>query len=581
MEVYLEEQTPVSVETVINDLEALIKRKEDASPVDLEEYQKNLQKIQTITNNHTSASLLNTLPEEIVLRILQLHDRAQKLSWNKLAAKFRSLAVLSGEKQSHDVITQILEVLVDNSVIHEEVTFESLLIGSSFDIVKWIKKGGNLPRLANYLQHFRITRLALEILHFVMTRSELTEIIASELSVPIMDIYLRLTRHKSAAFTLSIWQSFNDPAYFGLIKQLSPGIKLDWIVFIAQHYDAQNFEEKYLDLFTSLIKSVDISLLPSAFRPGQLLNEHFFVKIMRDNKQKTFDLLMQAGYNFTTFKKKGRALNAAIQMHRNYFVKEILKRKLLKMDEFELQDKRDLLVMGDLKIYQMMHAQGFDFTKSPLAPHTDVHVDYPFMNALMDWHLSKCYQVVPSLKRLCIIEVQANKISDERLPHDIRDYIAEYNEPWYWLNWNEDEANKTYWKELVQYLQATAQKVNMGIVEFKLKTVSEDHMTIRVDISQGFSSSFYRPTVSLPADYRNVQKGVISRTTDYQAVAEHLGYTHGDVVMLMALMSLVTLKIYSGGVVKTDQPIWVIYNTFTDLRSVKWFVKFLQVLVSW
>jgi hypothetical protein len=62
MEVYLEEQTPVSVETVINDLEALIKRKEDASPVDLEEYQKNLQKIQTITNNHTSASLLNTLP---------------------------------------------------------------------------------------------------------------------------------------------------------------------------------------------------------------------------------------------------------------------------------------------------------------------------------------------------------------------------------------------------------------------------------------------------------------------------------------------------------------------------------------
>lgn len=62
MEVYLEEQTPVSVETVINHLEALIKRKEDASPVDLEEYQKNLQKIQTLTNNHTSASLLNTLP---------------------------------------------------------------------------------------------------------------------------------------------------------------------------------------------------------------------------------------------------------------------------------------------------------------------------------------------------------------------------------------------------------------------------------------------------------------------------------------------------------------------------------------
>lgn len=91
--------------------------------------------------------------------------------------------------------------------------------------------------------------------------------------------------------------------------------------------------------------------------------------------------------------------------------------------------------------------------------------------------------------------------------------IIEYNEPWYWLNWNEDEANKTYWKELVQYLQATAQKVNMGIVEFKLKTVSEDHMTIRVDISQGFSSSFYRPTVSLPADYRNVQKGVISRVS--------------------------------------------------------------------
>jgi hypothetical protein len=62
MEVYLEEKTPISVETVINDLEALIKRKEDASPVDLEEYKKNLQKIQTITNNPTSASLLTTLP---------------------------------------------------------------------------------------------------------------------------------------------------------------------------------------------------------------------------------------------------------------------------------------------------------------------------------------------------------------------------------------------------------------------------------------------------------------------------------------------------------------------------------------
>jgi hypothetical protein len=38
-------------------------------------------------------------------------------------------------EQSHDVITQTLEMLVDNSVIHEEVIFESLLIGSSFGML--------------------------------------------------------------------------------------------------------------------------------------------------------------------------------------------------------------------------------------------------------------------------------------------------------------------------------------------------------------------------------------------------------------------------------------------------------------
>jgi len=37
--------------------------------------------------------------EEIVLRLLQLHDRAKKLSWNTLAAKLRSIAVLAGESK--------------------------------------------------------------------------------------------------------------------------------------------------------------------------------------------------------------------------------------------------------------------------------------------------------------------------------------------------------------------------------------------------------------------------------------------------------------------------------------------------
>lgn len=63
MEVFFEEHTPeINAETIINDLDALIQRKEGANGVDLEEYQKNLQKIQIITKQSTSASLLKDLP---------------------------------------------------------------------------------------------------------------------------------------------------------------------------------------------------------------------------------------------------------------------------------------------------------------------------------------------------------------------------------------------------------------------------------------------------------------------------------------------------------------------------------------
>eukprot|EP00029_Vermamoeba_vermiformis_P000731 TRINITY_DN10928_c0_g1_i1.p1 TRINITY_DN10928_c0_g1~~TRINITY_DN10928_c0_g1_i1.p1 ORF type:complete len:511 (-),score=61.54 TRINITY_DN10928_c0_g1_i1:283-1815(-) len=506
MEVSLEEELSpvVNIDTIFNDVEALIKRKEDANAVDLQDYQQTLQKIENSTNSHKNVTLLYDLPEEVVIRILQLHDRAQKLSWNKLSSKLRVLVVIAGAKQNHDVIDHIVEVLLNNKALSEEIFLETLFIGSSFDIVTWIKKGGNLIRLAKYLQQFKITRIAFGILHFVMAKPELADIVESELSVPILDIYLRLTKHKGATLALSVWQIFNQPKYFELIKCLSPEIKLDWLTFIVQHYEVQKFEEKYLDLFKSLVLSVDISLLPRAFRPGNLLSEHFFVKIMRDKQRNTFDFLMQVGYDFSTFKKKGRALRVAIQEHDAYFATELLKRKLLNLEEFELteQDRSDLLKMKDLLVYKMMNAAGVDFTQHPLIRNTDERVNYPFMNVLMDWHMSKCQHKVFSLKRLCIIEVQAQKISPERLPHDLRDAIAEYKEPWYWLNWNEDKANKIYWKEFLQYLQTTARKVRWGIVDFDLKTINEDYMTIRMDVS----GTYYRPHASLPEGYRNLTK---------------------------------------------------------------------------
>ena len=55
--------TQVDVPAIINEIDSLIKRKEEAtSDVDLEEYQKNLQKIEAITNDHNNASILNSLP---------------------------------------------------------------------------------------------------------------------------------------------------------------------------------------------------------------------------------------------------------------------------------------------------------------------------------------------------------------------------------------------------------------------------------------------------------------------------------------------------------------------------------------
>ena len=134
------------------------------------------------------------------------------------------------------------------------------------------------------------------------------------------------------------------------------------------------------------------------------------------------------GYNFATFKKKGRALMFAIRQRRRYYAKELLKRKLLRLEEIELcdEDYRDLLAMKDLQIYRMMHADGVDFSKSQLVPNSDTLVEYPFMNALMDWHLAK--KKVPSLKRLCILELVANQISDERLPHDLKEAVAGISE---------------------------------------------------------------------------------------------------------------------------------------------------------
>jgi hypothetical protein len=55
-------------------------------------------------------------------------------SFQQISNLIFSLLMLDLE-QSHDVITQTLEMLVDNSVIHEEVIFESLLIGSSFGML--------------------------------------------------------------------------------------------------------------------------------------------------------------------------------------------------------------------------------------------------------------------------------------------------------------------------------------------------------------------------------------------------------------------------------------------------------------
>ena len=89
--------------------------------------------------------------------------------------------------------------------------------------------------------------------------------------------------------------------------------------------------------------------------------------------------------------------------------------------ELTVQDKMDLLAMIDLQIYQMMRTQGYSF-EPPFISHWNAHVNYPFMNVLMDWYLSKGNLI--SLKRLCLIEAIANNMDVEKLPHDLREAVA-------------------------------------------------------------------------------------------------------------------------------------------------------------
>jgi len=92
--------------------------------------------------------------------------------------------------------------------------------------------------------------------------------------------------------------------------------------------------------------------------------------------------------------------------------------------------------------------------------------------------------------------------------------LLEYLEPWYWLNWNDDEANKIYWKELMQYLQHTLTRPKKGFVDFNLKTIIDDCVTIRVGIAEGYFHSMYKPTIQLPFGYREIpeQKYTVSAT---------------------------------------------------------------------
>ena len=96
-------------------------------------------------------------------------------------------AYLLNIEQNEIVIEKIIELLMNYTAVPQEVHVCSLLLISNFgnnwtfdflgfiteidaDVVKWIKEGGNLSRLARYLGQFKFTRVALETLHFVMTR---------------------------------------------------------------------------------------------------------------------------------------------------------------------------------------------------------------------------------------------------------------------------------------------------------------------------------------------------------------------------------------------------------------------------
>ena len=63
MEQSLEDSTSnISLDTVVNDVEVLVKRKEEGNSVDLAEYQQTLQKIEIIKGDRAYISLLQNLP---------------------------------------------------------------------------------------------------------------------------------------------------------------------------------------------------------------------------------------------------------------------------------------------------------------------------------------------------------------------------------------------------------------------------------------------------------------------------------------------------------------------------------------
>jgi len=62
MEIYFEEQTcDISVESIVNDLDKLIQRKEDRDEVDPEEFKLLLQKIRIIKQYSMTKLMLNNL----------------------------------------------------------------------------------------------------------------------------------------------------------------------------------------------------------------------------------------------------------------------------------------------------------------------------------------------------------------------------------------------------------------------------------------------------------------------------------------------------------------------------------------